>query len=216
LRCVPGMHVMAPKDENELQHMVYTALYCDKLASVRFPRGEGYGVALDSKLQMLPLGKAERLLIASKPLVSIWAAGSCVYTALEAGKELQTLGVSCEVVNARFIKPLDTDALARDAAQVKLFITVEENSVVGGLGGAVLEALAEKNLSIPVVNLGIPDEFIEHGSVGRLRAYCQIDQIGIVAATLKRLERLALHKVTVKVKEPVKHEAPSPSSNLTH
>src|SRR5207248_8032804 len=85
LRCIPGFHIMAPKDENELQHMVYTALYCDKLASVRFPRGEGLGVKLDSKLEMLPLGKSEKVLKTdTPPQVVIWAAGSMVQNSLAA------------------------------------------------------------------------------------------------------------------------------------
>jgi 1-deoxy-D-xylulose-5-phosphate synthase len=214
LRCVPGAHIMAPKDENELQHMVYTALYCDKFSAVRFPRGEGYGVALDSKLQMLPLGKSEKLLNHIKPEVVIWAAGSCVYPALEAGKELQAMGIGCEVVNARFIKPLDTEALLKDATRAKLIVSVEENAVIGGLGSAVLEALASNAQTMPVLNLGLPDEFIEHGSLGRLRAYSKIDQKSIVAETLKRLEKTTGPKIKIAPPSVEKERQDVPS--VTH
>jgi 1-deoxy-D-xylulose-5-phosphate synthase len=214
LRCVPGFHIMVPKDENELQHMVYTALYCDKLASVRFPRGEGYGVSLDSKLEMLPLGKSERLVMQLHPDVVIWAAGSTVYPAVEAAKDLRIKGVAAEVVNARFIKPLDVEALARDAQKAKLIITVEENAVIGGLGSAVLEALAERNLQVPVLNLGIPDRFIEHGSQVRLRSECRIDRKSIAEETLKRLEAITNGKGTSKTETTKKNgDLPRP---ITH
>lgn len=213
LRCIPGFYIMAPKDENELQHMVYTALYCEKLASVRFPRGEGFGVALDSKLQMLPLGKAEIVLktekIPKSPKVTIWAAGSCVYPAVEAGKELLKLGVASEVVNARFIKPLDRELLMRTARNSDLVVSVEENAVVGGLGSAILEALAHENVVVPVLNLGIPDEFIEHGSVARLRSYCHIDQNGILSAIIKRIEQLPIAQDIKKTELPLSKEPPS-------
>ena len=213
---------MAPKDENELQHMIYTALYCDQLASVRFPRGEGYGVPLDSKLQMLPLGKSEKLLSVAGGLnaamdVVIWAAGSCVYPAVEAAKELRAGGIGVEVVNARFIKPLDKEALFKDAARAKLVVTVEENAVVGGLGAAVLEALAAKNLTVPVLNLGIPDEFIDHGSQGRLRSYCHIDKKSIVVDVLKRLEMLIPNKTAMEIpKKKEIAETPKPTLTVTH
>jgi len=195
LRCIPGFHIMAPKDENELQHMVYTALYCNRLAAVRFPRGEGFGVALDSQLEMLPLGKCERLVAHVQPEVVIWASGSAVYVAVEAAKEIKAGGVACEVVNARFIKPLDADALIKDAERARLIVTVEEGAIVGGLGAAVLETLASRNVSFPVLNLGIPDEFIEHGSQNSLRRYSGIDQRGIVNQTIRRLELLGDRKV---------------------
>ncbi len=195
LRCVPGFHIMAPKDENELQHMIYTALYCDKLASVRFPRGEGYGVSLDTQFKMIPLGKSEKLLRHENPTVVLWAAGSCVYPTIEAGRELQSRGVGCEVVNARFIKPLDAQALFHDASCAKLIVTIEENSVKGGLGSAVLEALAEKSVIVPVLNLGVPDEFVEHGSVANLKSACQIDRNGIIKCVLSKIEKLSVENI---------------------
>lgn len=193
LRCVPGMVLMAPKDENELQHMVYTALYCDKLASVRFPRGNGVGVALDSKLQMLPIGKAERLMPilkgAQDPDVIIWAAGSCVHPSIKAAQELNALGIDAEVVNARFIKPLDEETLLSDAGRAKLIVTVEENSIVGGLGSAVLECLSKNQILIPTITLGVPDRFIHHGNPDRLKSECGFDQRGIVGAVSKFFEK---------------------------
>ncbi len=190
LRCIPGFHIMAPKDENELQHMVFTALNCEKLVAVRFPRGEGLGVSLDSQLKMLLLGKSEKLIQHIEPEVCIWAAGSCVSPALGAAKELRSKGIACEVVNARFIKPLDSDALIKDSNRVKLIVTVEEGAVIGGLGAAVLETLAVNNISMPVLNLGIPDEFIEHGNQSRLREYSHIDEKGIVSEVRKRMDKI--------------------------
>jgi len=208
LRCIPGFHIMAPKDENELQHMVFTALNCEKLVAVRFPRGEGLGVALDSQLKMLPLGKSEKLIQHIDPEVCIWAAGSCVVPALSAAKELRAKGIACEVVNARFIKPLDTEALIKDAMRVKLIVSVEEGSVVGGLGAALLEALAINNISIPVLNLGIPDEFIEHGNQNRLREYANIDEKGIVSEVRKRMDKIKAKFVPKKL-VPVGTVAPA-------
>jgi 1-deoxy-D-xylulose-5-phosphate synthase len=213
LRCVPGMNIMAPKDENELQHMVFTALNCDKLVAVRFPRGEGLGVALDSQLKMLPLGKSEKLVHHIQPEVCIWAAGSTVQAAVAAAKELRAAGIGCEVVNSRFIKPLDTEALLKDAVRVSLIVTVEENAVVGGLGSAVLESLAKNNMNIPVLNLGIPDEFIEHGNQNRLREYCHIDQKSIVTDTKKRLEQIKAKFIPKKVSGPINISMPESSNN---
>jgi 1-deoxy-D-xylulose-5-phosphate synthase len=198
LRCVPGMYIMAPKDENELQHMIFTAMTCDKLVSVRFPRGEGLGVALDSQLKSLPLGKSEKLVHHIQPEVCIWAAGSTVQAAVAAAKDLRASGIGCEVVNARFIKPLDTEALLKDAAKVSLIVTVEENAIVGGFGSAVDECFAKNNISTPILNLGIPDEFIEHGNQNRLREYCHIDQKSIVTDTKRRLEQIKLKFVPKK------------------
>jgi 1-deoxy-D-xylulose-5-phosphate synthase len=187
------------------------------MASVRFPRGEGYGVPLDSSLKMLQLGASERLVETGRPTVVIWAAGSCVYPAVEAAKDLEKLGVIVDVVNARFIKPLDVNALLRDAGRAKLIVTVEENAVIGGLGSAVLEALAENNKIIPVVNLGIPDQFIEHGAQSRLRAESEIDQGSIVRKTLERLESLSLTPgKKTGAKEVVKSKTPENETRITH
>ncbi len=199
LRCIPGMYIMAPKDENELQHMVYTALNCEKMVAVRFPRGEGYGGPLDSIFRMLPLGKSERLIQHIEPEVCIWAAGSCVASAVAAAKELRSKGIACEVVNARFIKPLDKEALVTDATRVKLMVSVEEGTVVGGLGAAILETLAKLNISLPVLNLGIPDEFIEHGNQDRLRELSNIDVKGIVAEVKKRMDLIRAKSVPKKL-----------------
>lgn len=190
LRCIPGVNIMAPKDENELQHMIYTALYTDKLMSVRFPRGEGLGVALDSKFEMLEIGKAERIMPAINPTVSIWAVGVSVTTALDAARELNAQGIGTEVINARFVKPLDVEMLKESAQHAELIVTVEENAVIGGFGTAVLETLANENIQIPVVNLGIQDEFVEHGSIARQRAENHIDKAGILLEVRERMKLL--------------------------
>ncbi|MBK9293843.1 MAG: 1-deoxy-D-xylulose-5-phosphate synthase [Oligoflexia bacterium] len=195
LRCVPGMHIMAPKDENELQHMVNTALHCNKLASVRFPRGEGVGVKLDDELKMLELGKSEKLIEHEHSLVSIWAAGNMVKTACDVAESLLLKqGLLCDVVNARFIKPLDDAALLKDAEKTKLIVTLEENAVKGGLGSEILESLAAQNIVMPVLNLGIPDEFIEHGAVKRLYEYCELSPKQVEQAIIERLKTLVLAK----------------------
>ncbi len=190
LRMIPGFHIMAPKDENELQHMIFTALESNVLNAVRFPRGEGLGVKLDSELKMLPLGKAEKVLVDPNATVVIWAAGVCVAQALAAAAILKNKNILCEVVNARFIKPLDESLLVQTASSLSktaLVVTVEENSIIGGLGSAVLESLARNNISIPVLTLGVSDEFVEHGTQESLRHKSQIDAEGIAFSILKRM-----------------------------
>lgn len=201
LRCLPGMHLMAPKDENELQHMVYTSMNCGQLSAVRFPRGAGVGVPLDTQLQMLELGKSEKVFEVKgknkKPFVIIWAAGSRVYPSITAAKELTSLGIPTEVVNARFIKPLDLKALLKDVSRCHLIATVEEGAVLGGLGSAVLESLSAQSIQHPVLNLGIPDQFIEHGSLPKLYSQCDIDTKSIVTKIIARLEKLEIPKLKV-------------------
>ena len=163
LRSIPNMTIMAPKDENELQHMLKTALDFDGPVSVRYPRGSGVGVALDTQWQDLPIGKAEVLRTGKD--VCFWAIGSMVQTALDAAELLEAQGISAGVVNMRFAKPLDVELLREHAQSYGKIITLEEGVLAGGVGSAILEELNENKLleQCEVRCLGIPDEFVMHG-----------------------------------------------------
>jgi len=180
LRHLPELTVMAPKDENELQHMLKTALYCGRPVSVRYPRGAGFGVPLDSELRELEIGKGE--LLREGDDLTLVAIGSTVYPALEAAALLKEQGISAAVVNARFIKPLDSELILAQAEKTGCLVTVEENALLGGFGSAVLEAVSDAGLSsLRVKRIGIPDSFIEHGSQDQLRKDLGLDAPGIAA-----------------------------------
>jgi 1-deoxy-D-xylulose-5-phosphate synthase len=181
LRHIPNLIVMAPMDENELQHMLKTAIHCRQPASLRYPRGNGWRGSLDQEIRELPIGKAE-VLREGRDLL-ILAIGSTVKSALEAASRIQARGRETTVVNARFIKPLDADLLCSLASDIGRVITIEENALMGGFGSAVLELFAEKGLNgIQVKRLGIQDTFVEHGSQDYLRKKYGIDAQGILQA----------------------------------
>ena len=163
LRSMPEMTVMAPKDENELRHMLKTAVDFDGPISLRYPRGSGVGVDITEPMQALPIGKAEVLREGQD--VSIWAIGSMVQSAAQAAEKLAEQGISAGVVNMRFVKPLDKDLLLVQAKEYGKIVTLEEGVLQGGVGSAVLEALNEAQLltKCRVLALGIPDEFVLHG-----------------------------------------------------
>lgn len=163
LRSMPEMTIMAPKDENELRHMLKTAVDFDGPVSVRYPRGSGVGVSITEPMHSLPIGKAEVLRDGKD--VCLWAIGSMVQTALQAADKLAEQGISAGVVNMRFAKPLDEELLLEHAAQYGKIVTLEEGVLQGGVGSAVLETLnAAKMLQkCQVLTLGIPDEFVLHG-----------------------------------------------------
>jgi 1-deoxy-D-xylulose-5-phosphate synthase len=160
LRMIPGMTVAAPADENELQHMLRTSLRFDGPMSIRYPRGAGVGVALDAEPKELPIGKGARLKDGTD--VTILAIGNRVHPALEAATMLEDRGISCGVVNMRFVKPLDVELLKECAIKTPRLVTVEDNVLQGGFGSAVLEALTPGRAE--VLRLGIPDQFVEHGA----------------------------------------------------
>ena len=163
LRSIPNMTIMAPKDENELQHMLKTALDFDGPVSVRYPRGSGVGVALDTQWQDLPIGKAEVLRTGKD--VCFWAIGSMVQTALDAAELLEAQGISAGVVNMRFAKPLDVELLREHAQSYGKIITLEEGVLAGGVGSAILEELNANKLleQCEVRCFGIHDKFVMHG-----------------------------------------------------
>ena len=163
LRSMPEMTIMAPKDENELRHMLKTSVDFDGPVSVRYPRGSGVGVSITEPMHSLPIGKAEVLREGKD--VCLWAIGSMVQSALQAADKLAEQGISAGVVNMRFAKPLDEELLLEHAAQYGKIVTLEEGVLQGGVGSAVLETLnAAKMLQkCQVLTLGIPDEFVLHG-----------------------------------------------------
>jgi len=178
LRAMPNMIVMAPKDENELQHLLCTALEYEGPAAIRYPRGAGVGVPLEPEIKPIPVGEAE-LLRDGEDLL-ILGIGSTVHPALQAAAELAAEGISAAVLNARFVAPLDIARIAPLAARCGALLTVEEHTVRGGFGGAVMEALAEAGIAVPVRALGAPDEIIEHGDPDEQRQRFGIDTAGIV------------------------------------
>ncbi|MCX8043245.1 MAG: 1-deoxy-D-xylulose-5-phosphate synthase [Desulfobacterota bacterium] len=180
LRSIPNLIFMAPKDENELQHMLYTAVQLGRPVAIRYPRGTGIGVPLDPEFTMIPVGLAEVLRHGTD--AALVAIGNTVMPALGAADILAETGITCTVINSRYIKPLDTHTLCSYAHRVKVIVTVEENVLHGGFGSAVLEALAASGPLPPVVRLGIPDVFVEHGSQTLLRSRYGIDAHGIAAA----------------------------------
>ena len=180
LRALPNMVVMAPKDENELQHMLRTAVEHDGPAAVRFPRGEGFGVPLDPDLKAIPLGQAELLRDGDDAVIA--TIGTTAHPALEAAAELAAEGVSVAVLNARFVKPLDTARIAALARRCTAVLTVEEHAAAGGFGSAVLEALSAEGVPARVRCLAIPDRIVEHGDPDAVKRELGLDAAGIAAA----------------------------------
>ncbi len=178
LRSLPNMTLMAPKDENELRHMLYTALQHSGPVAIRYPRGTGTGVPMVEEFKTIPMGEAE-VLREGKDLLII-ALGTMVASAMEAAAVLGDEGISAEVVNCRFVKPLDK-RLLDFAESIGKVLVIEENIRQGGLGGAVLELFNDNGLyHVPVKRLGLPDRFIEHGPASVLREKYGIDTSGIL------------------------------------
>ena len=179
LRCIPNISVACPADENECRQLLSTAFAQDHSVAVRYPRGAGAGVAMQSGLEGLPFGKGE-IRRAGKG-IAILAFGTLLYPALEAA---QALGAT--VVNMRWAKPLDTELLLQIAANHTALVTVEEGCTMGGAGSAVLEALQAAGVQIPVLVLGLRDEFIEHGDPAKLLAMQGLDAAGITSSISTR------------------------------
>jgi len=178
LTLMPNMIVSAPKDENELQHLLYTALQTKHPIAIRYPRGQGVGTPLESALKYIPIGKGE--IIRSGSDVAIVAIGSTVHPSLNAAQELAKSSVNAAVINARFAKPIDSELILEVAAQTGKLVTVEENTLNGGFGSAVLEMLEKSGMhNIGLKRIGIPDEFVEHGPPSLLRSKYQLDADGI-------------------------------------
>jgi 1-deoxy-D-xylulose-5-phosphate synthase len=179
LRCIPNMSLLAPADERECRQLLTTAFRHDHPTAVRYPRGAGVGTVIEAELNVLPWGKGEVRRQGER--IAILAFGSLLYPALKAGENL-----GATVANMRFIKPLDAALVAELARSHDAIVTVEEGCLAGGAGSAVLEALQAARIDIPVLTLGLPDEFIEHGDPAALLALCGLDAAGIEQSILKR------------------------------
>jgi 1-deoxy-D-xylulose-5-phosphate synthase len=178
LRCIPNMVVAAPKDEDELQHLLFTAVKAGCPMAVRYPKGKGQGVPLSTDLQQLPLGKGE--ILRDGQDVCILAIGSTVYPALDAATQLAEEGIECTVINARFAKPLDSELILEQTSRTKRLVMVEENTLAAGFGSAVVQLLESSKLpGVRTECIGLPDEFIEHGPQELFRSMFDLDAEGI-------------------------------------
>jgi 1-deoxy-D-xylulose-5-phosphate synthase len=186
MRCVPNLVVMAPSDENELRRMLRTSLTYPGPCAIRFPRGAGEGVTVDASPEPLPIGKGRIARPGGpQPEVLLVAAGTTLHAALAAAEELSKEGIAVEVVDPRFVKPLDEPLLCDAAARIGRVVTVEENALQGGFGSACLEAFEARGLlaaGLQTRRLGIPDRWVEHAEQARQRAECGIDAAAIVLA----------------------------------
>jgi len=172
MRCLPNMTIMAPADENECRQMLYTGMQIDGPSSVRYPRGSGPGVEVEESMQALPIGKAK--LVHEGSRVALLAFGTMVTPATAIGEES-----GYTVVNMRFVKPLDTELIDSLAASHDLLVTLEENAVAGGAGAGVAEYLVEMGSTTPIKLVGLPDEFVDHGSREQLLEHCRLDEVGL-------------------------------------
>ena len=188
LRFIPNLVIMAPKDENELRHMLHTAIFPPGPAAVRYPRGNGEGVALDTILQRIPLGTGE-LLREGEDLLLL-PVGNRVSAAMEAATGLEKLGIEAAVINPRFVRPLDESLICKWASRTGRVITIEDNVKKGGFGSAILELFAQKTLwGIQTKVLGLPDKFMEHGTQDLLRHKGNIDAPAIIVEALVLCEK---------------------------
>jgi 1-deoxy-D-xylulose-5-phosphate synthase len=180
LRCIPNMTVMTPSDENECRQMLYTAFQMDSPSAVRYPRGAGTGVTPTKEMKALKVGLGEIRRKGEK--VAILAFGSMLKPSLEAAEEL-----NATVANMRFVKPLDDELILSLAANHDLLVTIEENTIMGGAGSAVLESLESKGIMVSVLQLGLPDTFIDQGDPIQMLVDCGRDKVGIIKAIRNKL-----------------------------
>ncbi|AKH39245.1 MULTISPECIES: 1-deoxy-D-xylulose-5-phosphate synthase [Nitrosomonas] len=180
LRCIPNMTVMTPADENECRQMLYTAYQMNTPTAVRYPRGTGVGVKIQKEMQVLPLGRGEIRRKGSK--IALLAFGSMLAPSLEAAEELDAT-----VANMRFVKPLDEDLVLALAATHELLVTIEENTIMGGAGSAVMESLANKRMVVKLLQLGLPDLFLDQGDPTQMLVDCGLDKMGVISSIRARL-----------------------------
>jgi len=184
LRCMPNMTIMAPKDENELARMLVTAIHHDGPIALRYPRGIGVGVQIDDRPEPLEIGKGQ--VIDQGDDLLIIAIGQSVSQAVKANIELKKQGVFASIINARFVKPLDSDLIIELSTKIQKIIIVEEHVLDGGFGSAVLEMFADKGLTKFLINrIGIKNRFVEHGPQDVLRKDYEIDSAAILKAAIK-------------------------------
>ncbi|MGN6827422.1 1-deoxy-D-xylulose-5-phosphate synthase [Paucibacter sp. M5-1] len=178
-RCIPNMAILTPADENECRQALFTGFQHAGPVTVRYPRGSGAGVEVQKAMQALPWGKGELRRRGSR--IAILSFGTLLYPALKAAESLDAT-----VANMRFVKPLDHELVAELARTHDALVTVEDGCLMGGAGSAVLESLQAAGLAVPVLQLGLPDEFVEHGDPAKLMALCGLDAAGIEQSILKR------------------------------
>ena len=183
LRCLPNTTIMAPADENECRQMLFTAFSLNSPSAVRYPRGSGPGVAIEPTMRAVPVGKGE--IRRDGRRIALLAFGSMLKPALDAAEEL-----NATVANMRFVKPLDNELVVKLALSHDLLVTIEENTIQGGAGSAVVESLLKQNVTTNVMQLGLPDCFIDHGDPAAMLVECGLDKAGIVAAVTERFRLL--------------------------
>jgi 1-deoxy-D-xylulose-5-phosphate synthase len=190
-RSIPNMIVMAPSDENELADMLATALGCGGPCAIRYPRARGSGIPMKERPETLPIGKARMMAEGSDILII--AIGSMVGPSVEASRTLNREGFSAAVMDARFVKPLDRDLILKKAADAGMVLTVEEGVLAGGFGSSILELLSEEGVhAIVTARIGIPDNFVEHGTRSEL-----LEELGLSAEGIARQARVLLERRTV-------------------
>lgn len=188
LRLIPNIVIMAPKDENELRHMLASAVTYPHPVALRYPRGSGLGVETDDPLKILPIGKGE--VVREGKDAAFLAIGSMVHSCMKAAEILAEQGIDAEVIDLRFAKPLDKELILETAKKHRYLITAEENALQGGVGSAITEMLGEAGLyDVKVLRLGIPDRFIEHGNRAILLRELALDEAGIAVQTKLFVEK---------------------------
>lgn len=187
LRCIPNMLIMAPADENETRQMLYTAYHHAGPAAVRYPRGKGPGVAIQEEMAKIPIGKGIPCRSGNK--IAILSFGTLLKPAMAAGEKL-----NASVTNMRFIKPLDKQLIIELAQTHELIVTLEENCIAGGAGSAINELLAEEGIPVKLLNLGLPDQFVEHGRQDELLQLCGLDSEGIIKSIQTRIDQSEVTK----------------------
>jgi 1-deoxy-D-xylulose-5-phosphate synthase len=183
LRCIPNMVIMAPSDENEARQLLHTGYAHNGPAAIRYPRGTGPGTAIETELSLLPIGQG--CIRRQGQRVAILNFGTLLPAAIDAAEELDLT-----VADMRYVKPLDEDLVDTLARSHQLLVTLEENAIQGGAGSAVNEYLASRCCTVPIVNIGLPDRFIEHASHSQQLAECGLDAKGISKTIRLRLESL--------------------------
>jgi len=187
LRCIPNMVHLDASNEDELADMLFTALHHDGPIAIRYPRGNGPGAAIKPKPALIPIGKAE--VVKHGTQVVVLGLGALLPMALEVAKELEAKGFSAAVINPRSVKPLDGDTISFFARSADVVVTMEDHVLAGGFGSAVLEELANRGLQTPVVRIGWPDNFVEHGKPDALRVKYGISVAAAVEKALPYLKK---------------------------
>lgn len=198
LRTIPNMNILAPKDENELRQMIFAAFEKNFPVAIRYPRGAGLGVKVETQPQEISWGKAEVVCQNPSAEVAIFAVGSMVKASSDAAKILREKNISVDVINARFVKPFDTEPIKNFSRKVKLLVTCEEGTLSGGYGSAVAEFLTDEKISTPLIRLGIKDKFIEQGTRPELLDLCGLTAEKISQRILERLNEIIFGFLTIR------------------